>query len=331
MTSGLKLSESSAHLYTNNKYTQMSAGLKLSESSAHLYVDSKYTQMQSGLAVTMDSATLYAKNRTTRAYIVARINADGEGEAIIEADKVSITGATTISGSMEINGDGYLVIKKYTMIQGNVSLVTANTMLSAPILQCSTNGYLRIYGSSADTKYDLTASALGSMVKTISVSNNTLTLTRWDGTSVNFSKATWQTGSWSSGALTVKAKQQNGSSETDVSTLTRNLTTGTKSWSGNTCTVPIRAYYGNTPPTYEDTGFNVTVDASARYNAGFDAVSGDDITLQGDGTSPKSSKPSIAAVWSETSTGKKKVTAYIWAKHTNGSWYKLRSFSFTEP
>ena len=280
----------------------------------------------------MNSATLYAKNRTTRAYIMTRINADDEGEAIIEADKVSITGATTISGSMEINGDGYLVIKKYTMIQGNVSLVTANTMLSAPILQCSTNGYLRIYGSSAATKYDLSAAALEKMIKTVSVSNNTLTLTRWDGTSVNFSKATWQTGEWSSsGAFTARAKQQNGQSETEVSTITRNLTTGTRSWSGNTCTVPIRAWYGNTPPTYEDCNFNVTVDASARYNAGFDAVTGNDITLQGDGTSPKSSKPSIAAVWSETSTGKKKVTAYIWAKHTNGSWYKLRSFSFTEP
>ena len=287
--------------------------------------------MQSGLAVTMNSATLYAKNRTTRAYIMTRINADDEGEAIIEADKVSITGATTISGSMEINGDGHLVIKKYTMIQGNVSLVTANTMLSAPILQCSTNGYLRIYGSSAATKYDLSAAALEKMIKTVSVSNNTMTLTRWDGTSVNFSKATWQGANWSSGALTVKAYQSNAGEDTEVNSIKRTLTTGTKSWSGNTCTVPIRAYYGNTPPTYEDTGFDVTVDATARYNAGFDAVTGNDITLQGDGTSPKSSKPSIAAVWSETSTGKKKVTAYIWAKHSNGSWYKLRSFSFTEP
>lgn len=163
------------------------------------------------------------------------------------------------------------------------------------------------------------------------IANNTLTLNRWDGTSVNFSKATWQTGSWSSGRLTVKAKQQNGEEETEVSSLARNLTTGTRSWSGNICTVPIRAYYGGTPPTYEDTGFDVTVDATARYNAGFDAVSGNDITLQGNGTSPQSSKPSFSAVWETLTSGKKKVSAYIWAKHSNGSWYKLRSFSFTEP
>ena len=417
MQSGLSLSSSSAALYVNNKYTQMKSGLVLSESSARLYVDSKYTQMQAGLSLTESSAMLYAKSRTTRAYILTRINADGEGEALIDADKIKLRGDVTLDGVMYVGSGSNIMFSGNILAQLNGGAgggVSANTLVVNPngcLTFGGTNPLIQIYGSDMATA-----------IKSASVSNNTLTLTRFNGTSVNFSKATWQTGEWSSsGAFTARAKQQNGSTETEVSTITRHLTTGERTWDGNVCTVPIRAWYGNTPPTYEDCNYNVTVDASdirtagkndvtlnnaswqydgdnvdtnrrnsntvtvstngrptqlsksatiyldtsaswsgnsksiyvrkdgssgehiaigsvdasarynAGYNAGFDAVTGNDITLQGDGTSPKSSKPSIAATWSETSSGKKKVTAYIWAKHSNGSWYKLRSFSFIEP
>ena len=325
MQSGLKLTESSAHLYTNNKYTQMSSGLKLSESSARLYVDSKYNQMQSGLEVTMSSATLYAKNRTTRAYIVARINADGEGEALIEADKIILNGDVTLGGIMSVGSGSNIYLEGNILARMTGS---AGGGISANALVVNNNGYMHWGGYD----FNIYGSDISVMIKTVSVSNNTLTLTRWDGTSVNFSKATWMTGEWdSSGKLTVRAKQHNGSTDTEVATLYRTLSSGTRSWDGNTCSVPIRAYYGATPPTYEDTGCTITVDATARYKAGFDAVTGDDITLQGNGTSPQSSKPNIAATWETLTSGKKKVSAYIWAKHTDGKWYKLRAFSFTEP
>lgn len=116
MRSGLILASSSAALYVNNKYTQMQSGLVLSESSARLYVDSKYTQMQAGLALTESSAMLYARNRTTSAQIIARINERGQGEALISADNVAISGNTTISGMLTINTDGALYVKNDLVI-----------------------------------------------------------------------------------------------------------------------------------------------------------------------------------------------------------------------
>ncbi len=116
MSSGLSLTSSSAALYVNNKYTQMQSGLVLSESSARLYVDSKYTQMQAGLALTESSAMLYARNRTTSAQIIARINERGQGEALISADNVAISGNTTISGMLTINTDGALYVKNDLVI-----------------------------------------------------------------------------------------------------------------------------------------------------------------------------------------------------------------------
>ena len=77
-----------------------------------------------------------------------------------------------------------------------------------------------------------------------------------------------------------------------------------------------------------DVGYTFT---HSKYNAGFNAVGGNDITLCGSGSSPQSSKPSFAATWTETPAGKKKLSASIWAKHTDGKWYYLRDFSFTEP
>lgn len=78
-------------------------------------------------------------------------------------------------------------------------------------------------------------------------------------------------------------------------------------------------------------GYIVASINHGKYNAGIDSIDGDDITLQGYGSSPSSSKPSHAATWTTLASGKKQVSAYIWIKRSNGTWVILRSCSFTEP
>ena len=229
MSSGLKLTSSSAALYVNNKYAQMTSGLQLTSSSAALYVNSKYTQMQSGLSVTMSSACLYAKNRTTRAYIMTRINADGEGEALINADKVKISGTTTINDVMTIT-DQRLHVKTDARIQGDI-MVESVTVRS---------------GSDSQS---ISESDLSTTIKKATVSNNTLTLTQYNGSTITFSKATSLSGTWSgSGKLTVTASPQG-------ETFERTLVAGTQS--GNS--IPIKAQWGASGQYVEDTGFSVIV------------------------------------------------------------------------
>lgn len=64
--------------------------------------------------------------------------------------------------------------------------------------------------------------------------------------------------SWSGGILTVEAS--NG-----IATSTAQISKGTESWSGNTCSFPIVDGGGST-------GYTCKVDASARYTAGVDSV-----------------------------------------------------------
>lgn len=219
MQSGLALTASTAKLYVDNKYTQMQSGLALSTSTAKLYVDNKYSQMSAGLALSTSAAKLYAEDRTTRAYIIARINADNEGEVLIEASKVKITGTTTISGALEIdNGD--LVVKKSAVFRGNINLSTSGAYVQAPIFSVTSGGRVRLIGTQSGEYYDITATNIKSVIKDASVSNNVLTLTKWDGNTVTFSKATTQAPSWSGSTLTVTAKQVNGGTNTDVASTT---------------------------------------------------------------------------------------------------------------
>lgn len=284
MQSGLMLTSSTAKLYTDNKYTQMSAGLTLgvsfalmkvndsynqmksalylTSSDAHLYVDNKYAQMQSGLIATSSSAMLYTQNRTTRAYIMTRINADGEGEALIEADKVLISGATTISGALTIS-DGILVVKKTATFQGNIQMPTADSFIQAPIFGVPYNGKIRFNGTSAGETYNLTTDILKGMVKEFSVSGNTLTLTPFYGDPVNFSKATTLAGSWGSGSGGEIRYRVVASPQGSANYATVFVENGTASKNANWQTmvdipVKIRSYV-NGSETAVDTGYENTL------------------------------------------------------------------------
>lgn len=209
MKSGLDLTSSSASLYVDSKYNQMKAGLDLTSSSAALYVQDAYNRMKSGLDVTSSSSALYTESKTTRAAIMTRINADGEGEALIEADKVSITGNTTLAGSLEISS-GNLVVKKSANFQGNITLTTAGSTVQAPQFAVNSGGYLRLIGTQTGEHYDLTAATIVDYIKKAEVDETTHQLKLWkvsDGTdpSITFNGAVALSGAWSNGTYTVSA------------------------------------------------------------------------------------------------------------------------------
>lgn len=251
MTAGLNLTSSTAKLYVDNKYSQMSAGLDLTSSTAKLYVDNKYAQMTSGLVLSESSAKLYAQNRTTRAYIMARINADGEGEALIEADKVKITGTTKLNDVMTITNNA-VGFNKPAIFSDDVSI--------------NSTGDLNVYTINLKGSSDisLSKSEMEKAIKEASVSGNTLTLTQFNGDTVTFSKATSLSGEWSSGHLEVTASPQNEKyNQYIISGDNEDVSEDENIWY-----VPILAKDNPYSQSSVRTGHRVYVNATARYNAG---------------------------------------------------------------
>lgn len=126
--------------------------------------------------------------KVTAASVVLAVNNSGSS-VNISADKIRLSGNTTIGNVMSINNNG-LIINRATRVSGNVmcdSLTLRN-------------------GGSEGT---ISANDVEGMIKSASVSGNVLTLTPIRGNPINFSKATSLTGSWSGRYFTVIAKQNN--------------------------------------------------------------------------------------------------------------------------
>ena len=291
MKSGLELTSSWALLAVQNAYTQMKAGLYLTSSDAHLYVDNRYSQMTSGLALSESSAKLYAQNRTTRAYIMARINADGEGEALIEADKVKITGTTKLNDVMTITNNA-VGFSKPAIFSDDVSI--------------NSGGELNVYtiNLKGSTDVSLDKSVMSDVIIKADVDGNVLKLwkmgdSKTGNPSITFSKAvsswTWAGGD---GQVKVTAHPQNQTLGVDVrvngdETITSNGTytykaqyeddngsywdiggEGTKTITVN---VPQTSYYSRTmrctgkEPTYPGSTTNIytfTLEGSYSFSTG---------------------------------------------------------------
>jgi hypothetical protein len=169
---------------------------------------------------------------------VASINGSGSS-VVISADHVNLNGYVTAT---------------------NFSTVLAN-LYSAHIQRLYVDA--NIYGPNGLSMY---TNGLWNVTLSGPV-NNVYTLKQMtlDGTETTigtFSRATSLSGEWSSGTITVTASPQG-------TTFIETLSTGETTWSGNTATVPINALWGSSGQYSEPTGWNVTVNATARYNAGY--------------------------------------------------------------
>jgi len=177
------------------------------------------------------------------ASIVTSINNAGSSVAI-SANHVTISGTTTINDILGIT-DQRVYIKSNARINGDA-------MMESITLRD---------GSDSLT---VNESTLKGMVKSFSVSGNTLTLTPFHGNPVNFSKATTLNGAWSSGTLTVTASPQGNS-------FTMGLSNGTASWDTGVCTIPIR-YSKDGSSTEYTTGHNAYAYVNTS-DIGFDQLS----------------------------------------------------------
>ena len=214
-----------------------------------------------GLVVTGTGASA----RIRPAQIVAAIN-DAGSSVGIDADHVFITGTTTLSGQMTVQ-DGSLVVRTALIVSGstNGNVTINNGSVNAKTYQVNSGGSVKWVGGGKGEYYDIGVDVLKNMIKSASVSNNTLTLTPFYVDPITFSKATTLTDAWSDGKITVTASPQG-------VTLERLLSQGETDWNGNVATVPINSVWGSQGQYSESTGRTVTVDASGRYTAGQNSV-----------------------------------------------------------
>ena len=141
------------------------------------------------------------------AQIVAAINAAGSN-VLIDADKIKLSGDTTVEGTMTVES-GNLIVKKYAIFN-NGGIIGNGSSLSVP----SAADILFGRSSPGSSSISLDGDTLARMIKTFSIdpNTNTLTLVRLDGSSENFSKAapggTLISGTWSGNLLTVAQSEQ---------------------------------------------------------------------------------------------------------------------------
>lgn len=145
-------------------------------------------------------------NTVNTASIIAAINGGtGHSEVAIEASKVLIGGDTTVSGMFTIGDGGALRVLKSAMIGSGDNYITiGNGSVFAQNFTTKSGGYVRIPDASG-AYYDLKTDLIKNLFKDATVKDNTLTLTRVDGTKVDFSKAAPTTnirGSWSGNTYT---------------------------------------------------------------------------------------------------------------------------------
>ena len=220
------------------------------------------------------------QNYIKAAEIVTAINDTDEGVVHISADHVYM-GTVGNERPIDVVIDGKLTTTDLATQIGRITNLQILAMQSSGNIVCG--GALSVATSLAvNQNYGITNAGTGTFsavklgnnnsfndcIVSASTSSNTLTLTYASGSTVTFSKATAQTGSWSSGVFTSTASQ-NG---VTVGTLTTSLTAGQASWSGKTVTIPIYATIGSGATSY-NTGKTVsaTYSGGGDYDAGWNA------------------------------------------------------------
>lgn len=203
--------------------------------------------------------------QVTAASICLAINSAGSS-ATINADKIYLLGQTIAN---TINAD-YIYTKvaalpRVDMVQAYASSLSIGTHLTMPNgLYLESNGVWQLSLSQSGNTYTLTEMKLNGDTREV-------------GT---FSRATTLSGTWSGGTFTVSASPQGST----ISSQLFDLTSGDISWSGNNATCTVYANLNGGETKY-DTGKRLTVNASARYTAGYNEGKSDyrpdDIRISG--------------------------------------------------
>ena len=236
-----------------------------------LYQQSKVEMSESQISLVVGRYN--NQNYIKAAEIVTAINDTDEGVVHISADHVYM-GTVGNERPIDVVIDGKLTTTELATQIGILSSVRINTLNITTLIDTPkiTGTVALIDDVKCDYLYLSGSSGFDDCIIDASVSGNILTLTYASGGTVTFSKATTQSGAWSSGVFTVNA-QQNG---VTVNTLTTSITGGAGTWNDKTVTIPIYATIGSSGAVY-DTGKTVTAtypgsDYATGWNACRDAM-----------------------------------------------------------
>ena len=192
-----------------DKVNGLSSIITQTASQIRAEVTNSVSNLQSQITQSADKISLVVQGTGTNAKIKAAeialaINGQtGQSIVRLSADMVTIDGSVKLSDAVEINSqNGYVAFKKGTLFHQMAIFENSNG--------------IAFVGSGGVPGVQMTAATINSTIKEASVSGSTLTLTTYSGSTINFSKATTLTPSWSGSVLTVTATQTNGGSTTSV-------------------------------------------------------------------------------------------------------------------
>lgn len=150
-----------------------------------------------GLKILRDNVEygVYDNGSLTAGVIVDKING---GTATIKAARILLDGNVRMSSVMSVGASGMMISRPIVVSGGNTTIIS-NSNVAADTFAVRNS---ISFGSGNDpSEYrTLSSSILGGMIKTAEVSGSKLTLTRFDGTSLDFSSATTLSGAWSGSA-----------------------------------------------------------------------------------------------------------------------------------
>ena len=240
LQAGIRLTASSLKLYVDNSYKNMRSGLTATASSLKIYVDNSYDRMSAGLNVTSSSIVSYVTGPDGVAAIVQEVNKAGS-RVTISANKIMLDGGLTVNDVMKVT-DRTVYIKTPMRVEGDI-------MTSSVTLR---NG---------SDSLKLNEQNMITAIKSASVKDNTLTLTTFGGTKINFSKATQLSASWDGNRkFTVSASPQG---VTRYTTLNSAVPQADQEWNGRTGTLTLRATIDGGETTVQ--AGKVTLTAPEQY------------------------------------------------------------------
>ena len=128
---------------------------------------------------------------------------------------ISLAGTTKISDVFSVTTTGLTSSKVFVVSYGNKNTIITSSGVAADTYSVRSS----LIFSEGGSNYILDKATVGSMIKTADKSSNTLTLTRFDGTTLSFSSATTLKGLWSGQTYTVTASPQNSKISVTISSI----------------------------------------------------------------------------------------------------------------
>lgn len=175
---------------------QTSTNIAIAVSDAKCDMQASINVQKNRIDLVVEDTSSGSKVRAAK--IVESIN-NGESTILIDANhiKIGASGSSSVKLSDKITiVDGGTQVSGVLMVKTGSNIVSINNgKVTANNVQVSQN--LIFPTSTEGTTYNLSSGTVATMIQSASVSGNTLTLTRFNGTTLSFSKATSLTGVWS--------------------------------------------------------------------------------------------------------------------------------------